>query len=156
MLGTVWRGLPWLFVLTVLAGCGRSPDRNADPRAMPGTDPDMTLRQVLDRLSLELPADAQRVRFRTRTAIGPSSLSVSFGLACDRVPAFLAANELTESRDANVSVAVYGARQDYGISTDGEARLYAAARPPGMDTMGATYVELGSGDCQVIGVAEKF
>jgi hypothetical protein len=149
-------GWPLLLLLAVLTACGQRPHRNPDPRAMPGTDPGTTLRQVLRVLSLDLPEGAAKIRFRTREAIGPSSLSVTFVLPCDRVPAFLTDNGLTESRDANLSVAVDGARQDYGLGPDGLAKLYAPGRVAGVDTMGATAFELGGGSCQVIGVAEKF
>jgi hypothetical protein len=149
-------GWPWLLILAVLAGCGHHPDPNPDPRAMPGTDPAMTFNQALSTLSLELPAEAKKVRFRTREAIGPYALSVAFVLPCDRIPAFVTANDLIESRDGNVSVAVDGARQDYGLTPDGRARLFAPDRIKGVDTMGVTYSNVGGGNCQVIGVAEKY
>lgn len=149
-------GWPWLLLLAVLVGCEQRPQPNPDPRAMPGTDPKVTFKHALSVLSLEIPAGAKKVRFRTREAIGPSALSVSFVLPCDRIAAFVAANDLIESRDANVSVAVDGARQDYGLAPDGRARLFAPGRLHGVDTMGVTYSEIGGGDCLVIGVAEKY
>jgi len=154
--GMARSGLPWLLLLAVLAGCGQRPHQNPDPRAMPGTDPNLTFRQALSTLNLELPKGAKKVRFRTREAIGPYALSVAFVLPCDRVSAFVTANDLIESRDANVSVAVDGARQDYELAPDGRARLFAPGHLKDVDTMGVTYSEIGGGSCQVIGVAEKY
>jgi hypothetical protein len=81
---------------------------------------------------------------------------MAFVLPCARVTAFVAANDLIESRDANVSAAVDGARQDYGLPPDGRARLFAPSHLNGVDTMGVTYSELGGGNCLVIGVAERY
>lgn len=144
----------------MLAGCtswdAPLKDRNRDPRALPGTDPQITLQRALTDHGLVLPPGASAIRYKSRNDVGPYWLDLRFMVPCSQVNVFSKKSHLRLRKTRNGLIGTELVDLDAAAKKFGDSRVEAGPYRLYLDDQrAAAVIDLGDGQCRVIAIAQK-
>lgn len=118
----------------ILAGCSLTEQPNPDPRAYPGSAPDVTLEKALNDNGIKLPEDAGGVRFAVEIG-ADESFDLTFDTECGTVPQFLKESSIKGSLES--SVLLPSLVETAGREHDWKLESYPGARGIEDDRLGS-------------------
>lgn len=148
-----------------LQGAGEDPltDEHPDPRAVRGSDPDISLDQALQDLRFDLPPGAGQVRFKSRNDSAPYYLNLTFTVPCRQVTEVVQDNDLIDLRQADGphsigEDALKRAAEAVGVQVPSgpSLRFYASKSDLATYKRGALHFALDGSSCRFVAAVEDY